>query len=228
MNTATLDTTHQASRGRLARATMSLRHCLLLVRHGQTQLNVENRMATHTDVPLTRTGHDQAALLTQSLAGAAFDGAYTSPLRRATATAEAALAQARFAGKPLRDSRLVEPSAGPFEGLAFADLERGGDEELCSAYARYTDETNPVYPSGAEPLERSSGRARAFLTEIEATPGRFFTASHGGFVRILICEFLGLDPRFYIRLKVDNCHAALLKFYPQPPHQLVGLNLAPL
>lgn len=158
---------------------MSLSHCLLLVRHGQTQLNVENRMATHTDVPLTRTGHEQAALLTQSLAGAAFDGAYTSPLRRATATAEAALAQARLAGKPLRDSRLIEPSAGPFEGLAFADLERGDDEELCSAYARYTDETNPVYPSGAESLERSSARARAFLTEIEATPGRFFAASHG-------------------------------------------------
>jgi len=207
---------------------MSLSHCLLLVRHGQTQLNVENRMATHTDVPLTRTGLEQAALLTESLSGAAFDGAYTSPLQRATATAEAALAQAQVAGELLRDSRLVEPSAGPFEGLLFSDLERGDDDALCSAYTRYTDETNPVYPSGAEPLERSSARASAFLTEIEATPGRFFAASHGAFMRILICEFLGLDPRFYIRLKVDNCHAALFKFYLRPPHQLVGLNLAPV
>lgn len=52
-------------------------------------------------------------------------------------------------------------------------------------------------------------------------------ASHGAFIRILLCEFVGLDPRLYVRLKIDNCHAALLKFYAEPPHQLVGLNLAP-
>jgi broad specificity phosphatase PhoE len=57
---------------------------------------------------------------------------------------------------------------------------------------------------------------------------RHLAVSHGAFIRILLCVFLGSDPRLYRRLKVDNCHAALLKFYPEPPHQLVGLNLPPI
>ncbi|MGI8557522.1 MAG: histidine phosphatase family protein [Solirubrobacteraceae bacterium] len=103
----------------------------------------------------------------------------------------------------------------------------GERSRLREAYARYVDETSPVYPEGAEPLEQSTARARQFLAEIENTPDRYFASSHGACIRILLCEFLGLDPRRYIRLKLDNCHAALLKFYAQPPHQLAGLNLPP-
>lgn len=217
----------RSDRGRLAAPVMALEHCLLLVRHGQTQLNAEHRLATHTDVPLTRTGLEQAARLADSLAGAAFDRAYSSPLQRAAATAEVALDRARTASACILDTRLAEPSAGPFEGMRFADLEHGRDLALTSAYARYVDEADPVFPSGAEPLERSTARARGFLDEIEATPGRYFAASHGAMIRLLISDFLGLDPRRYTRLKLDNCHAALLKFYPEPPHQLVGLNLPP-
>jgi hypothetical protein len=43
----------------------------------------------------------------------------------------------------------------------------------------------------------------------------------------MLCEFPGADPKLYRRLKIDNCHGALLKFVPQPPHQFVGLNLSP-
>lgn len=38
---------------------------------------------------------------------------------------------------------------------------------------------------------------------------------------------LGTDLRLYRHFKVDSCHAAPLKFYPEPPHQIVGLNLPP-
>ncbi len=57
---------------------MGLAHCLLVVRHGQAQWNVEDRMATHTDVPLTELGLAQADVLGDSLAGARFDRAYSS------------------------------------------------------------------------------------------------------------------------------------------------------
>jgi broad specificity phosphatase PhoE len=46
-------------------------------------------------------------------------------------------------------------------------------------------------------------------------------------MRILVCAFLGLDPCHYRRIKIDNCHGVLLKFYEQPPHQLAGLNISP-
>jgi broad specificity phosphatase PhoE len=212
---------------RLANAAMALDHCLLIVRHGETVLNVEDRMATTTDVDLTDLGVRQAECVGAALAGAHFDRAYASPLRRARLTAEIALAHATVDESLVIDPRLVEPAAGPFEGVRFADLEHGGDKALCEAYARSMDETDPVFPEGAESLESSTSRAREFLLEIERMPGRHFAASHGGFIRILLCAFIGLDPRYYMRLKIDNCHAALIKFWPQPPHQLVGLNLSP-
>jgi broad specificity phosphatase PhoE len=230
MSATSADWSHHASPGslgRLAELVMALDHCLLLVRHGQTQLNLEDRVATHTDVALTRKGHEQATRLTEALTGATFDAAYTSPMRRAIDTATTALVYTTVCGHLVSDVRLVEPSAGPFEGMMFAELEHGADTRLRRAYSRYTDESNPVYPEGAEPIELSTARARAFLHQIESSAGRFFAASHGAFIRILICEFLELDPRRYTRLKLDNCHAALLKFYAQPPHQLVGLHLAP-
>jgi probable phosphoglycerate mutase len=213
--------------GRLAQPVMTLEHCLLIVRHGQTQWNVEDRIATHTDVPLTPVGLAQAGLLADSLAGAAFDRAWASPMERALLTARSALRHAAINREVTADPRLAEPSAGPFEGITFAELEHTGATSLREAYARYVDETDPVFPPGAEPLDQSAARARDFLADVEATQGRHLAVSHGAFIRILLCEFLGADPRLYRRLKLDNCHAALLKFYAQPPHQIVGLNLAP-
>jgi broad specificity phosphatase PhoE len=213
--------------GRLAQPVIALQHCLLIVRHGQTQWNVEDRMATHTDVPLTPVGLAQADRLADSLTGAPFDRAWASPMERALLTAQTALRHATINRDVTADPRLAEPSAGPFEGITFAELEHTGAKSLREAYARHVDETDPVFPSGAELLEHSAARARDFLTDIETTPGKHLAISHGAFIRILLCEFLGADPKVYRRLELDNCHAALIKFYPQPPHQLVGLNLPP-
>src|SRR5947208_2597405 len=134
-----LETRH----GRLAEPVMRLSHCLLVVRHGQTQWNVEDRMATHTDVPLTELGRAQADALGDSLAGARFDRAYSSPLRRALMTTQAAVRHAGVGRAIEADARLVEPSAGPFEGIAFGELEHGTDPALRDAYVNYTDDVEP-------------------------------------------------------------------------------------
>jgi broad specificity phosphatase PhoE len=222
------DQTHTDPRlGRLARPVMALEHCLLIVRHGQTQWNLEDRMATHTDVPLSEIGLAQAGELGRALSGVRFASVHTSPLMRASLTTSTVLKHADIDAVPIVDSRLAEPSAGPFEGIPFGELERGPDRGLCDAYARYCDELDPAYPPGVEPLDQTTARARGFLLAVEAAPGRHLAVSHGTLIRILLCEFLGSDARLFRRLKVSNCHAALLKFYPKPPHQLVAMNIAP-
>jgi broad specificity phosphatase PhoE len=142
---------------------------------------------------------------------------------RAILTTSTVLEHAGIDAAPVIDSRLAEPSAGPFEGIPFGDLERGRDPRLRDAYARYCDELDPAYPPGAEPLDQTKGRAHSFLSAVEAAPGRHLAVSHGTLIRILLCDFLGTDPRLFRRLKVSNCHAALLKFYAEPPHQLVAI-----
>jgi broad specificity phosphatase PhoE len=208
----------------LAEQVARLDHCLLLVRHGRTVWNDEDRVSTRTDIELTRAGLADAERVRRALAGAHFDSAFSSPLQRARRTAEIALADAE-APDPVADERLVEPDAGLFEGQVFADLEQG---ELAAVFAASQAEVDPVFPDGVESIGASAARARGFLDEIEARPGRHFAASHGGLIRILASEFLGLPPSYYRRLKLSNCHAALLKFYPEPPHQLAGWNLAPI
>src|SRR3954453_13558057 len=117
--TTALTTSAEGELGRLARQLMAIEHCLLVVRHGETELNAEDRLATHTDVALTPKGRRQAEQLSSALAGAAFLRAFSSPLERAASTAEAALRNAHVAGELVLDRRLVEPSAGPFERMRF-------------------------------------------------------------------------------------------------------------
>ncbi|HEX2923305.1 MAG TPA: histidine phosphatase family protein, partial [Chloroflexota bacterium] len=67
---------------------------LLLVRHGQTDWNLDGRYQGRVDVPLNGAGLEQAALLARDLAGRQIDLLISSPLRRAMDTA-GAIAEAR-------------------------------------------------------------------------------------------------------------------------------------
>ena len=66
---------------------MTLRR-LILLRHGQTDYNIDGRMQGHIDSNLTAEGHDQAAAAAPVLAELAPDRVISSDLRRAVDTAE--------------------------------------------------------------------------------------------------------------------------------------------
>jgi broad specificity phosphatase PhoE len=84
---------NDTARGLLAQVT-GTDHCLLVVRHGRTLWNDEDRMSTRTDIPLNDPGRAQAQQVGVALTGAAFDFAWTSPLQRALEAASIALAGA--------------------------------------------------------------------------------------------------------------------------------------
>lgn len=196
--------------------------CLLLIRHGQTEWNRQDRLATRTDVPLCPAGREQAAMAARSLAGARISRAWTSPLSRAAETARIALAGCS-SPRPAaaEDARLVEPDAGLLEGMTFEAL------RASEAGRRYQDEQNPQFPAGAEPLDVTVSRARSFLADAASEPGRHVAFSHGAFIRILLMDALGGNPAAYRRLKISNCAASLIVFHPGPPHQVFAVNAAP-
>lgn len=210
--------------GALAAQVMSHDHCLVLVRHGQTPWNVQDRLTTRSDIDLSDTGVQQARQLAQALTGARFDRALASPMRRAYVTGQIALSTTVDAPDLVADGRLVEPDAGPFEGAVFGDLRTG---ELADAFARYQSETDPHFPDGCEPTQQTAARAQSLLNDLTSLPGRTLVASHGAFLRVLICVFLGMDPALYRRFKLDNAAMTLIKLYERPPHQLVALNVRP-
>ena len=100
-------------------------HKLVLIRHGESTWNLENRFTGWTDVPLTETGVQQARQGGQLLkeAGYEFDVAYTSVLKRAVWTLWHALDVLDRTWLPvLHDWRLNERHYGALQGLNKADM----------------------------------------------------------------------------------------------------------
>jgi 2,3-bisphosphoglycerate-dependent phosphoglycerate mutase len=109
-------------------------HKLVLIRHGESTWNLENRFTGWTDVPLTDTGVAQARQAGQLLkdGGYEFDVAYTSVLKRAIWTLWHCLDNMERTWLPVQhDWRLNERHYGALQGLNKADMARQyGDEQV--------------------------------------------------------------------------------------------------
>jgi probable phosphoglycerate mutase len=100
--------------------------CILLVRHGETEWNLERRVQGRFDSPLTERGIAQAhaiGRLVQKLPGAASALIVASPLGRARRTAEIIREHLAVGPELVIDDRLREISAGSWDGLTFRDIE---------------------------------------------------------------------------------------------------------
>ncbi len=91
---------------------------LLLVRHGETDWNVQNRIQGHQDTGLNRTGRLQARALHEALAAEAIDAVYASDLGRALETARIAMPGHAVRREP----GLRERAFGCFEGSSWGEI----------------------------------------------------------------------------------------------------------
>ncbi len=93
---------------------------LYLLRHGETDWNVEQRIQGVSDIALNEVGVAQAEALACALRGRPIARVYTSPLGRARQTAEVV---ARGVDAPLEsEAGIAELDQGELEGLAFREL----------------------------------------------------------------------------------------------------------
>ena len=128
-------------------------HKLVLIRHGESTWNLENRFTGWTDVPLTDTGVAQARqageLLKQE--GYEFDVAYTSVLQRAIWTLWHCLDTLERTWLPIQhDWRLNERHYGALQGLNKADMARQYGDEQVLIWRRSYD-TPPPALEAADP-----------------------------------------------------------------------------
>ncbi len=94
---------------------------IVLVRHGETDWNRENRFQGHADPPLNDLGRSQALVLAGHLASEPFAAAYTSPLRRAVETA--AILARELGLDPIETASLKEVDVGSWSGLTRDEVE---------------------------------------------------------------------------------------------------------
>ena len=99
---------------------------LVLIRHGETDMNRELRFQGHVDVALNDIGHAQAMRLAARLAGEQADAVYASDLLRARQTAAPIAGELALQAVP--DEGLREQSFGRVDGMRVADIQRDHPE----------------------------------------------------------------------------------------------------
>ncbi|MFC7790397.1 histidine phosphatase family protein [Microbacterium sp. MAHUQ-60] len=158
---------------------------ITLVRHGQTDWNLERRIQGSTDIPLNDTGRADALAAAEVLASESYDAVYASPLSRAQETARI-IATRLGLDAPVTTKGLRERSFGEGEGIDVADY-----------IARYGGWHSEV--PGAESLEEVRDRALDSLDRIvrasrrRSTPHQesIIVVTHGGVIRALLLHASG-------------------------------------
>ena len=141
---------------------------IVLIRHGESTWNLENRFTGWTDVPLTETGVAQARLAGRLLreAGYEFDVAYTSVLKRAVWTLWHALDEMERTWLPVQhDWRLNERHYGALQGLNKADMAKKFGDEQVLIWRRSYDTSPPALAADDPRGQRADVRYARLLPE---------------------------------------------------------------
>ena len=144
---------------------------LVLLRHGQSQWNLENRFTGWVDVDLTDEGEAQAKRGGELIKaeGIAFDRAYASVLTRAIRTGDIALTAADQLWIPMdKDWRLNERHYGGLTGLNKAETAQKHGEEQVKVWRRSYDVPPPPLEPGG-PFDFSRDRRYAGVKGLPTT-----------------------------------------------------------
>lgn len=141
---------------------------IALLRHGQTDWNLQGRIQGSSDIPLNDTGREQAGDAGRRLQGRGFTKVVASPLVRAAETAKLAAAELGLSGPDELIPDLVERAYGMAEGVPGEDLQL-------------------LYPHGvpdAEPEPEVVARARRALASLADAYAdeSVLAATHGGVI----------------------------------------------
>ena len=188
---------------------------LLLVRHGLTDWNAQERFLGQSDIGLNAAGLRQAHALGRRLAGESWDRLVCSDLLRARKTAEVVqAAHGQEAGEGLcSEPRLREISFGAWEGLTYRQIQGRAPQAMQDWQA---DLVNQAPPQG-ENLRQLAGRVQAVFDELrqDAAPKSLLLVAHGGPLQVLVCLALGLPPGTYWQFHIAPASLSEICLYPE-------------
>ena len=161
---------------------------LIIVRHGETKFNAEDRYQGQEDSPLSETGHAQARALAQRAARTGCRYIYSSDLGRAQQTA--AYISAALQLPVTLDQRLRERNLGVFEGLTAPELEAKYPEE----FEKYKTEDQSFVVPGGESAMQVQHRAMECLNELAwRHKEEILVVSHGGLLSAVLRHVLAIS-----------------------------------
>jgi 2,3-bisphosphoglycerate-dependent phosphoglycerate mutase len=132
---------------------------LILVRHGQSIWNLENRFTGWVDVPLTAQGEEEARQAGKKMHSMQIDVAYTSALRRAQHTLQLILETMGVDVPSIRDEALNERHYGDLQGLNKEDTAKKFGDDQVKIWRRSYD----IPPPNGEALKNTAERTLPFF-----------------------------------------------------------------
>lgn len=196
---------------------------LVLLRHGESQWNLENRFTGWVDVPLSPKGVQEARQAGEKLKPYTFDRAYTSVLKRAIDTLDIVLKIIGQTGIPIeRDQALNERHYGALQGKNKAEIGKQYGEEQLKLWRRSYDVPPPKDKTGLNPegisesLKDTAARTLPYF-ESRVMPdlkaGRnVIVSAHGNSLRSIVMKLDNLTREQVIELNIPT-GAPLLYVY---------------
>ncbi len=192
---------------------------IILVRHGQTDWNVQEIFRGRADIDLNATGRKQAELLAQYLKDIKFEAILTSPLERALKTAQIiATGHYRTPVEPVMD--LIDIDFGEWQSMSLADVK----EKYPELYARWMKEPQRAKMPGGESLADVRKRAlKVVYDAVTKYEGTVVLVSHRVVLKVIILGLLGLDNSHFRNIKLDACGVTIFN-YEDERYILTGHN----
>ncbi|MEQ1846505.1 MAG: 2,3-bisphosphoglycerate-dependent phosphoglycerate mutase [Nitrospira sp.] len=178
---------------------------LVLLRHGESQWNLENRFTGWVDVPLSPKGIEEAKQAGEKLRGFSFDRAFTSVLARANETLRLVLEAIGQTTIPIeKDKALNERMYGDLQGLNKAETAKKYGDAQVKIWRRSYD----VKPPGGESLKDTAERALPYYEKMIKPcllqGETIIIAAHGNSLRALVMELDQLSKEEVLELNIPT------------------------
>ena len=176
---------------------------LTLLRHGQSQWNLENRFTGWVDVDLTADGEAEARRAGALLVNVPVDVLFTSVLKRAIRTADIACTEAGLHNLPThRDQALNERHYGDLQGLNKAETAQKYGDEQVHTWRRSYD----VPPPNGESLKDTQARVEPYYREhivpLLQQGKNVLIVAHGNSLRSVIMFVEHLSPEEILKTEI--------------------------
>ena len=186
---------------------------LVLIRHGESQWNLENRFTGWVDVPLSPKGEQEARDAGKKLTSFKFDCAFTSVLKRAKDTLRLVLEVLGQTNLPIQEHQaLNERMYGDLQGLNKAETVQKFGEEQVKIWRRSFD----VPPPGGESLKDTADRVVPYFEkqirpELQGNKTVLIVA-HGNSLRALVMHLENLSREQVLELNIPTGAPLLYEF----------------
>jgi len=186
---------------------------MILLRHGESQWNLENRFTGWVDVPLSAKGTEEAKAAAEKLKGYTFDRAFTSVLKRANDTLNIVLEITGQTSIPIEyNQALNERHYGDLQGLNKAETAQKYGDAQVKLWRRSFD----IQPPNGESLKDTLARVlpyweSAILPHVKAGE-RLIIVAHGNSLRSLVMHLDNLTREEVIELNIPTGVPLLYEF----------------